>query len=52
MLSGMREMKYEESYWNLIQKRFAYSRFTNEERDKFMYDNECLMIVRKNKHKH
>ena len=35
MLSGMREMQQDDSYWQLIQKRFM-SRFSLEERDKFM----------------
>ena len=47
----MREMKYEESYWELIKKRFM-SRFSLEEREKFMQENECMMIVRENKQKH
>ena len=51
MLSGMREMKYEESYWELIKKRFQ-TRFTPEEREEFMYKNECMMVVRTNKDKH
>ena len=53
MLSGMREVKYDDSYYDLIKKRFKKN-FTDKELDEFMYskDKECMMIVRNNRAKH